>query len=498
MSRSRKVVSGVVWGAMMNILGAVYGFISVPILLNYFGKGEYGLIGLATSVNVYVQLMDLGMSSTNVRFFSIALAKKEYSRLNKLFQNTTAFYGAIGIVNALILIGVALFSAEIFNVTPEQDVIIKRLFYILAAMAVVNWYTSGFYQMISATENVAWVTKLSIIPRIWMLVVLFITVYCKLDIALYFFLTYASLIITIPALVKKINSEVDSLKFWPNFDKATFKEILPYGLNVFSFGFFQFSFYNLRPVFLGMQGSPEDVADFRILNGIAGVAMMLANPVMSALLPSSSRIIANGDKNAYYKLAYSGTMFMTLIISFCCFGLMAVTPELIELYVGKNYLYLVVWLNIWLFFILGNHNQCISSLILAGDDIRAITYISIVSCTVGLVLTWLLIPTYGVGGAIMALAVYMTIQIGFYYLYYWPKVMKIDSLRVFSKSFAPYVIIGLLTALFISFYVHLGFSLVWEILVKEVLFMIAFICLSFCVIPKEDRQYLFQLVLKRG
>ena len=60
----------------MNVLSAVYGFISVPILLDYFGKGEYGLIGLATSVNLYVQLMDLGMSSTNVRFFSVALAKK--------------------------------------------------------------------------------------------------------------------------------------------------------------------------------------------------------------------------------------------------------------------------------------------------------------------------------------------------------------------------------------------------------------------------------------
>ena len=171
----------------------------------------------------------------------------------------------------------------------------KQLFYILAAMAVVNWYTSSFYQMINATENVAWGTKLSIIPRIWMLVVLFVTVYCKMDIVLYFLLTYASLIITIPALVKKINREVKCLKFWPSFDKNTFREILPYGLNVFSFGFFQFSFYNLRPVFLGMQGSPEDVADFRVLNGIAGTAMMFASPVMSALLPSSSRIIANKD-----------------------------------------------------------------------------------------------------------------------------------------------------------------------------------------------------------
>ena len=497
MSRSGKVVSGVFWGAIMNVLSAVYGFISVPILLDYFGKGEYGLIGLATSVNVYVQLMDLGMSSTNVRFFSVALAKKEYVKLNKLFQSTTAFYGVIGIINALILIGAAFFSDEIFNVTPEQDVIMKQLFYILAAMAVVNWYTSSFYQMINATENVAWGTKLSIIPRIWMLVVLFVTVYCKMDIVLYFLLTYASLIITIPALVKKINREVKCLKFWPSFDKNTFREILPYGLNVFSFGFFQFSFYNLRPVFLGMQGSPEDVADFRVLNGIAGTAMMFASPVMSALLPSSSRIIANKDKTAYYKLAYSGTLFMTLIISFCCFGLMSVAPELIELYVGENYLHLVVWLYFWLFFILGNHNLCISSLILAGSDIRAITYISIFSSIMGLVLTWLLIPIYGVGGAIVALAVYMTSQIGFYYLYYWPKVMEIDSLRVFSRSFAPYAIIGLSTALFISFYVHFGFSLAGEILSKGILFMIVFISLSFCIMSKEDRQYLLQLVMKR-
>ena len=128
MSRSGKVVSGVFWGAIMNVLSAVYGFISVPILLDYFGKGEYGLIGLATSVNVYVQLMDLGMSSTNVRFFSVALAKKEYVKLNKLFQSTTACYGVIGIINALILIGAAFFSDEIFNVTPEQDVIMKQLF----------------------------------------------------------------------------------------------------------------------------------------------------------------------------------------------------------------------------------------------------------------------------------------------------------------------------------------------------------------------------------
>lgn len=493
-SRSGKVVGGVVWGAIMNILGAVYGFISVPILLNYFGKGDYGLIGLATSVNVYIQLMDLGMSSTNVRFFSVAITRKDWGKLSLLFKNTNCFYGIIGVLNAIILLVVAVCSNSIFNVTPEQDIILKRLFYILSAISLVNWYTASYYQMISATENVAWVTKLNIIPRIWMIVVLFVTVYLELDIITYFFLTYASLLITLPAVIHKIRKEVGAISFLPSFDLPTLKEILPYGINVFSFGFFQFSFYNLRPVLLGMQGLPEDVADYRILNGIAGTAMMLASPVMSTLLPSSTRIVASGDRVAYDRLAYSGTAFMTIIISFCSFGLMSVAPELIRVYVGDSYLNLVVWLDIWLFFVLGGHNQCISSLILAGDDIRAITYISIFSCTLGLILTWFLIPHYGVGGAIIALAVYMTSQIVFYYVYYWPKKMNINSWRVFSRSFAPYATIGLLSALLVSFCIHFNTKPIFEIILKGSIFSIIFLPISWFVMVKDDRKYLRQLL----
>ena len=58
MGSSKKIVSGVVWSTIVNIVNAVYGFIAVPILINHFGKAEYGLIGLAMSVNVYMNLMD--------------------------------------------------------------------------------------------------------------------------------------------------------------------------------------------------------------------------------------------------------------------------------------------------------------------------------------------------------------------------------------------------------------------------------------------------------
>ena len=75
MGSSNKIAKGVFWTTLLNIVNGIYGFISVPILIAYFGKADYGLIGLAMSVNVYLRLMDLGFNSTNVRFFSNWLAK---------------------------------------------------------------------------------------------------------------------------------------------------------------------------------------------------------------------------------------------------------------------------------------------------------------------------------------------------------------------------------------------------------------------------------------
>ena len=103
MGSSNKVVSGVFWSTIVNVVNGIYGFISVPMLIDYFGKSEYGLIGLAMSINVYLRLMDMGFNSTNLRFFSNWLTKGNKEKARQLFQSSLAFYGSIGVINAIIL-----------------------------------------------------------------------------------------------------------------------------------------------------------------------------------------------------------------------------------------------------------------------------------------------------------------------------------------------------------------------------------------------------------
>lgn len=496
MGSSKKIVSGVVWSTIVNIVNAVYGFIAVPILINHFGKAEYGLIGLAMSVNVYMNLMDMGFNSTNVRFFSTWLAQNKHERLLKGFQTSLSFYSVIGLINAVVLLVVACFSNAIFNVTTAQDTILKHLFYILAVSAFCQWFSSCFDQIIKATENVAWIQKRTLVTKILMIVALASTVLFDFSIELYFLLTCLAQLAIVPMSIGMIKKQIPYISFMPKWDKQSLREMLPYCMNIFSFSLFQFSFYNLRPVFLGIQGSVESVADYRILNGIIGIVTMLGGAFIGILLPSTAKVVANHDKASYYRVAYDGTRYISILICFCCFGMMSVGSEVLTLYVGKSYLYLIPWFNLWLLCTLGTHNQAISSLILAGDDIRAISYSSIVASVAGLILSWILIPQYQIGGVCIAFAVYCVIQLLFYYCYYWPIKMKINSWRVLFKCFLPYVIIGGVLYEAMQF-INISDNNFLLLMIKGICFTILFITFTFGALDSDSRKFIFDIIKKK-
>lgn len=496
MGSSKKVVSGVIWTTILNIVNAIYSFIAVPILINYFGKSQYGLIGLAMSINVYLRLMDMGLGGTNVRFFARWLAKGETENVKKGFQTSLTFYGTIGLLNAFILLIVSFFSDSIFNVTLEQDEILKRLLYILSFSAFVGWYSSCFDQLIKGTENVAWINRRSLIPKFLMIAVLCITVFCKLSIEWYYLLTVLASLSILPLSIGKIKDLLPFISFVPNFEKKIFLEMLPYSLNIFSFSLFQFSFHHLRPVFLGMQGSVESIADYRVLHGLIGIVSLVGGAFMNSLNPTTAKLVASGNKEAFLKVAYQGTKYISIVVCFCCFGMMSVGNELISLYVGPDYLYLIPWLNLWLICTLGTHNQAISSLILAGSDIRAISYSSVVASVIGLLTCWILIPEYGVGGTVISFCIYMAIQMLFYYLYYWPRKMNLNSFKIFREDLLPYILIGALLCFLESFIPNI-WNLWIMLFIKGIIYSLLFVVFVYMTFDRTDFDFVKPLINKR-
>ena len=294
-------------------------------------------------------------------------------------------------------------------------------------------------------------------------------------------------------MYKKIRNLYPFISFKPSFDKQIFKEVIGYSLNLFSFGIFQFSVIHLRPLFLGIESTPESITEYQVLNGMIGIVLMLGGAFIGVVLPSASKVVANGDKAAQDRIAYKGTRYISITLCFCCFGMMSIAPQLLTAYVGESYLYLTNWLDLWLIATLAAHNQAVSSLILAGSDVRAITYSTLTAAIIGLLLCWFLIPVFDVGGTVIGYVVYCLVQILFYYLYYWPKVMKISSKRIFTHSFAPFVIAGVVICLGLRI-IPLPLGAWISIFIKGTAFAVVYFLWVYFILDKEDKAFIFGLI----
>lgn len=496
MGSANKAFAGMTWSVLVNLVTAIFGFIATPLLIKYFGRSEYGLIALATSVNGYMALMDLGLTSTNVRFFSNWLAKGDNDKVNKLMQTCTAFYGCIGIINAIVLLIVSIFSEQIFNLTAEQDTVLKHMLWVLCGVAVVNWYTSCYNQIISATENVAWVQKRTLFIKFMMIIVVAATLIFKLTIFHYFFATMTVGFIVLPVTIRKVKKETPYISFRAKFDKRIFKEILPYSIGIFSFGFFQFSYNQLKTVIVGIQGSITSVTDYGVMAAIASLVGMVGSVFIQALLPASSRIVANGDQEAFDKVAYKGTHFITMVLCFCAFGLMTIDRDLIMVYVGEDFMHLIPWLNIWLLLTITGNVSCISSLILGGSNVKPLAYSSAVASIAAILTSWFAVPHFQAGGVVIGMIVYNSIQQLFYYTFYWRRSLNIDTWRIFIKTDVPFLLIGGLTVIGLSYIPH--FENHWiNIFVFGGLFAIIYLGITYVFLDENDTRYILKLIRRK-
>lgn len=427
-----------------SVLNACFNLFSVPILLLHFGKEHYGLIGLAFQINLYLVLLDLGMASGNIRFFSRWIAQKQLSRVSMLFQSSLVFYGIIGIINAAILAGVAFFARSIWHLNAADTIIMHRLFYILMASAFIGWISTLFDQFLKANEILGWEERLLIFLKILQLLILYLTVKFNLGVVTYFMLACLGSLLMLPFTLWRISRLKYRVSFMPKYYSKVFKQVLPYSLSVFWVSVFQFSATNIRPLLLSFRSGVAPFADYKILNGISGTILSLSVGFVGILLPMATKAVTLGNTDVKNGIAYNGTKYLTIFLAIIVFGFVLVSKDTLHIYVGDKYDYLITWLNVWVLTMLFSHTSALSSLVFAENKLRPVVYISAFSAITSLILAWFLIPRYQVGGVILSYLYYCISQVTFYYSWYYRKVLKLDVGEILLRSFLkPVISIGI-------------------------------------------------------
>lgn len=441
-----------IWGAISKILDAAIKFVSVPLLLTYFGRDNFGLIALAISVNAYLQILDLGVNTGSIKYFSEWIALKKMTILDSVARTSIGFYGLIGLINALVLLPLAFWGVGLFSLNVEESLIFKQMLLILAFVAIFNWAFSVFNQLLTADENIIYIQKLNIVKSVFGFVVILATLYFEWSIIQYFsWFIISSTIIIIPAYLKSKSSGLIS-SILPRFDWVHFKPILKYSLAIILMGVFQMTATKMRPIILGSFSSNGVgiIADYRIMETITIFIVSIGGLFISIFLPKTSKLMLENDKKKISTFAYRGTSYTSIVCVVLCMPFLINSKEILQLYVGDEFSHLYVWLNVWIVTILFYlHNTPVASLVLASGKTKMLVYSSAIACVVSLVINAVLVGSMEVGSAVIGYAIYVFIQFNFYYLYFNKNVLKIESLKVF-KSFVVPCVFGFVPVLLLN------------------------------------------------
>lgn len=488
MGRTKIIVSGIAWTVIQNIVNVLYGLVSVPFLIHYFGKEEYGLIGLALSVNVYVQLLDMGMTNSNVRFFSEYIAKGDAEKEQKLFSLTHSFYTIVGIINTLVLFGISFYVDSLFKVTEEQAVILRNLLWILALNATFSWISVCFDQYLRANDLIDWIKRRSTLLKVLQFVFLIATICFYLSIEVYFlgYIFIATIILPLTILkVKKINP---SLQLNWKFDTAMFKTIYPYAISIFSFSICQFLAFNFRPLILGNISGPGAVAEFNIMNTIAMVVTIFSTTFVQVLLPVVTKMRVLSDSKGIESIMQRGTKYANLLLCVIIFLLISAIEELVTLYVGKEYTSLCPWIILWLLTLLLAHRNVMTSLVFTENKLHSVAIMGFVAMCLAMFCYFWLTPKFGVGGVVIGFIVHELTHTLFYYFYFIPHKFQINTLSIFLRSILPaWIGIGLICVMCRLFLSDLDLPYYLVLALKVIVFIILFSLFACTFISKEEK-----------
>ena len=428
------------WGVISKVLDAGIKFLTIPLLLTYFGKDNYGLLTLAIAINAYMALLDMGMNVGAVKFFSQWIAKENYNLLYRTANTSITFYLVISLINSLILVVFGIWGSNIFQVTLNEFETFRYLLFALAAFSGLNWVTFVFNQLLIADEKIAFTQQMTSLKSLFLLAAVGMTILFKWTL-LQYFIAYLSIstsvVIPYYYLCKK-RKLIDSLL--PGFYWNDFAVVFKYGLAILAVSIFQFAATQSRPLILGMF-SIEGIgilSDYRVIEVFPIFIISLGGMLTGIFLPKTAKAIQNRDRVSIEQMAYEGTKYTSILVSILCFPVIINAHELLMLYVGNDYSHLAQWLMLWVFTLtLFLHNTPVASLVLASGKTRMLVFSSAIASTISIIINVLLTKKYGVGSAVIGYLAYIIIQVMFYYLYFNSRILGLNSFRVFKSFFLP-------------------------------------------------------------
>jgi O-antigen/teichoic acid export membrane protein len=143
---------------LLNLIGQavffIVGVVAIPFIIRGLGTERFGLLSIAWVILGFFTIFDLGLGRATTKYVAEAIGKGEKNRIPRLAWTAVTMQGILGLVGALILVGLTPYLVEhILNISPMLIGEARSVFYILALSVPVVLVTSSFSGVLEAAQR---------------------------------------------------------------------------------------------------------------------------------------------------------------------------------------------------------------------------------------------------------------------------------------------------------------------------------------------------------
>ncbi len=398
----KKVAKSTVIVFLGTSIGSILLYLTRLLLIRNWTQAEYGTYVLSLTIPaLFLTLSSLGLRKGIVRNIAYNRGKKDVKEISKIITSTSFVFVFLGIIASIALFFLSEFiSLEIFN-EPLLIMPIKIISISIPALKINNFVVTIFqgYDMVSPG------IFYSILRDLLFFAFLLFIIYLGFSFLTVFYAYVISIVVACILLICSINKKLDlsrisKLKY---FDKTTIKTLVIFSLPLFGVAATAFVSNFVDTLLLG---GIKNVSEVALYNAIVPTSQAISSPLGAMVVIYVPVITVLYSKQKIQEMGRNFSilvkwLFLITLPIFLIFFLFS--EEIILFLFGASYLtvanaFKLSCLGAILLNLLGLNNQ---NLLVIGKT-KFIFYSYIVAISVNVALDFLLIPQYGVFGAVFA------------------------------------------------------------------------------------------------
>ena len=451
-------------------------FITAPYIARVLGTENSGIYSFCNTMAVYfVTFGNLGIGAYGNR--SIARVRDDKEERSRVFSELFIFHA---ITSGIAIIAYVIYY--LFIATKYRDIVLIEGIYVVSVIVDVNWFFCGM-------EKFKLTVLRSAIIKIISVILIFCLVKTKNDLPVYTMIMTGAIFVNHVALLPMLKKYVSFRKIRVrNLGKHLFPMLLLFAAVIAA---------HLNRVIdktmLGWFGFMDDLGCYDYADRIIRMPLGVISALGAVMLSKMSNLYSTGSKQIKKILDISSTTVLTASVAFG-FGLAAVAPEFIKLYLGKDFSETAFLVIILAFSIplVGWNNFVRTQILIPTQRDKIYSTAVILGAIVNIIINTVLIQLFSARGAAVAtvisyfvITLYQTINAK----------DQLDMKRVFL--FIPVIVIaGAVMYGIVRLVALLDVKYFIRLLIEILVGAIVYIGIMIVYFIKKDRYYL-DLIFRR-